>query len=197
MILPAYVEVMLAVGRVEDARIAAEELAGIAEDLDSPLLKAVSGQAQGAVLLAGGEAGSAHLVLGHAAAAFRELGAPYDAARTRLLIGLSCRATGDEVTAQLEIDAAKSVFRELGAAPDLLRAEELALIATSRPAGQLTARELEVLRHVAVGKSNRAVADDLFLSEKTVARHLSNIFTKLGVSSRSAATAYAHKHNLV
>jgi ATP/maltotriose-dependent transcriptional regulator MalT len=196
-ILPAYVEVMLAVGKVEDARTAAEELVGTAEALDAPLLNAVSGHVQGAVLLATGESGSAQTALGHAVAAFRELGAPYDAARTRLLIGLSCREAGDEITAQLEIEAAKSAFRELGAAPDLLRAEELALKATTRAAGLLTARELEVLRHVAVGKSNRAVADDLFLSEKTVARHLSNIFTKLGVSSRSAATAYAHTHNLV
>ncbi len=188
---------MLAADKVEDARAAAEELAAVAEALDSPLLSAVSGRAQGAVLLAAGEGRSAQAVLGHAVATFRDLDAPYDAARTRLLIGLSCRETGDEITAQLEIEAAKSVFRELGAAPDLIRAEELALKAPARAAGLLTARELEVLRHVAVGKPNRAVADDLFLSEKTIARHLSNIFLKLGVSSRSAATAYAHKHNLV
>ena len=110
------------------------------------------------MLLAAGEARRAQAVLGHAVATFRDLDAPYDAARARLLIGLSCRETGDEVTARLEIEAAKSLFRELGAAPDLLRAEELALKATTRAASLLTPRELEVLRHVAVGKSNRAVA---------------------------------------
>ncbi|MFG2982237.1 LuxR C-terminal-related transcriptional regulator [Streptomyces sp. NPDC048258] len=196
-LLPAYAEVMLAAEKVDEARAAAEELAAAAGAMDSSLLNAVSGQTRGAVLLASGDARAAQVVLGHAVATFRELDVPYDAARTRLLIGLSCRETGDEITAQLEIEAAESVFRELGAAPDLLRAEKLALKATTRTAGLLTPRELDVLRHVAVGKSNRAVADDLFLSEKTVARHLSNIFAKLGVSSRSAATAYAHRHDLV
>ncbi|MGW6979206.1 LuxR C-terminal-related transcriptional regulator [Streptomyces sp. NPDC054932] len=196
-ILPAYVEVMLAAEKVDEARAAAEELAASAEALDSPLLRALGGRARGAVLLAAGDARGAQAVLGHAVATFRDLDTPYDAARTRLLIGLSCRETGDEVTARLEIRAATSVFRELGAVPDLLRAEELAHRTTTRAAGLLTHRELQVLRHVAVGKSNRAVADELFLSEKTVARHLSNIFVKLGVSSRSAATAYAHRHGLV
>ncbi|MFG2888286.1 LuxR C-terminal-related transcriptional regulator [Streptomyces sp. NPDC048248] len=196
-ILPAYVEVMLAADHADEARTAAAELAAVAEALDFPLLRAFSGRAQGAVLLAAGEARSAQALLGRAVASFRDLDAPYEAARTRLLFGLSCRETGDEITARLEIEAATSVFRELGAAPDLMRVEGLAHKAPARAAGLLTARELEVLRHVAVGKSNRGVADDLFLSEKTVARHLSNIFLKLGVSSRSAATAYAHEHHLV
>jgi DNA-binding CsgD family transcriptional regulator len=196
-ILPAFVEVMLAAGAIELARTAAMELAAVAEKLQAPLLIAVSEHMTGAVLLAAGEARSAQAVLGHAVTTFRELDAPYDAARARLLIGLACRETGDEVTARLEIEAALSLFRELGAAPDLLRAEELALKATTRTASLLTSRELEVLRHVAVGKSNRAIADDLFLSEKTVARHISKIFVKLGVTSRSAATAYAHQHDLV
>ncbi|MFJ3727331.1 LuxR C-terminal-related transcriptional regulator [Streptomyces sp. NPDC090045] len=196
-ILPAYVEIMLAAGELEEARAAAEELAATAEAVDSPLLSAIGGQARGAVLLAAGEARGAQAVLGHAVATFRDLDAPYEAARTRLLIGLSCRESGDDITARLEIEAATAVFRELGAVPDLLRAEELVLKAANGAAGRLTAREREVLRHVAVGKSNRAVADDLFLSEKTVARHLSNIFAKLGVPSRSAATAYAHRHGLV
>ncbi|MEV0804678.1 LuxR C-terminal-related transcriptional regulator [Kribbella sp. NPDC050281] len=196
-ILPAFVEVMLAAGTIEVARTAAAELAAAAERLRAPLLTAISEHMTGAVLLAAGDARSAQAVLGHAVATFRELDAPYDAARARLLIGLACRETGDEVTARLEIEAAKSLFLELGAAPDLLRAEELELKATTRAASLLTVRELEVLRHVAVGKSNRAIADDLFLSEKTVARHLSKIFIKLGVTSRSAATAYAHQHNLV
>ncbi len=188
---------MLAAGELEEARTAAEELATTADAVDSALLSAVGGQARGAVLLASGEARGAQAVLGHAVATFRDLDAPYETARTRLLIGLSCRESGDDVTARLEIEAATAVFRELGALPDLLRAEELVLKSANRAAGLLTTREREVLRHVAVGKSNRAVADDLFLSEKTVARHISNIFAKLGVSSRSAATAYAHRHGLV
>jgi DNA-binding NarL/FixJ family response regulator len=97
----------------------------------------------------------------------------------------------------MEIEAAKAAFRQMGAAADLLRAEELSLAAPARAASLLTRRELEVLRHVAAGKSNRMIATDLVLSEKTVARHVSNILTKLGVSSRSAATSYAHKHGLL
>jgi DNA-binding NarL/FixJ family response regulator len=97
----------------------------------------------------------------------------------------------------MELDAARWVFRQLGAGPDLTRVEALAQKVAAAPAGRLTARELEVLRLVAAGKTNRAIATDLFLSEKTVARHVSNIFTKLGLSSRSAATAYAFEHDLV
>lgn len=196
-LLPAYVEIMLAAGRTEQARAAASELRAAAGALPGPLLSALAGHAEGAVLLAQGESGRAQAVLAPAAAAFRALGMPYEAARARLLIGLACREAGDEVTARLEIGAATDAFRELGAAPDVLRTEGLARRAAGHTAGLLTARELEVLRHVAAGESNRAVAKDLRLSEKTVARHLSNIFGKLGVTSRSAATAYAHTHRLV
>ena len=97
----------------------------------------------------------------------------------------------------MELDAARWVFEQLGAAPDLARAQALSRKARAKPPGGLTARELEVLRLVATGKTNRSIAADLFLSEKTVARHVSNIFTKLGLSSRAAATAYAYKHDLV
>ena len=121
---------------------------------------------------------------------------PYEAARSRVLIGLACRELGDEEGAEMELDAADWIFGRLGAAPDRARAQSLSGKA-AKPAGGLTARELEVLRHVAAGKTNRVIAADLFLSEKTVARHVSNIFTKLGVSSRAAATAYAYEHDLV
>ena len=128
---------------------------------------------------------------------WHELDAPYEAARARVLLGLACRELGDQDGAAMELDAARSAFEQLGAMPDVVRVETLARAAASRTAGTLTARELQVLRLVATGMANRAIAAELFLSEKTVARHLSNIFTKLDVSSRSAATAYAYEHGLV
>jgi DNA-binding NarL/FixJ family response regulator len=121
---------------------------------------------------------------------------PYEAARARVLVGLACRRLGDEDTAAMELDAARRVFQDLGAAPDLARVERLDRPAVPGAAGGLTAREVEVLRLVAAGKSNRAVAAELFLSEKTVERHVSNILTKLGVGSRTAAAAYAFEHGI-
>jgi DNA-binding NarL/FixJ family response regulator len=112
-------------------------------------------------------------------------------------MGQACRLLGDEDSAELEFDAARWVFEQLGAVPDLARVQALSRRAASPPAGALTGREVEVLRLVAAGKTNRAIAADLFLSDKTVARHVSNIFAKLGLSSRSAATAYAYEHGLV
>jgi DNA-binding NarL/FixJ family response regulator len=122
---------------------------------------------------------------------------PYEAARARVLIGLACRQLGDEETAEMELDAASWTFGQLGAVPDVVRAQSFSRRAAAKPAGGLTGRELEVLRLVATGKTNRSIAADLFLSEKTIARHVSNIFTKLGLSSRAAATAYAYEHDLV
>ncbi|MGH2824736.1 MAG: helix-turn-helix domain-containing protein, partial [Thermoleophilaceae bacterium] len=160
-------------------------------------LRALAAHAQGAVLLLEGDARAALGALRHGWAAWQELEVPYEAARVRVLIGLACRQLGDEETALMELDAARWVFEQLGAAPDLARAQALSRKARDKPPGGLTARELEVLRLVATGKTNRSIAADLFLSEKTVARHVSNIFTKLGLSSRAAATAYAYEHDLV
>ena len=165
--------------------------------VEAPLLQAVSAHTAGAVLLARGNARDALGILRQAWAAWQELEAPYDTARVRVLIGLACRVLGDEDSAQMEFDAARWVFRRLGAGPDLARVEVLSRKVGTIGAGGLTPREIEVLRLVAAGKTNRAIATDLFLSEKTVARHVSNIFTKLGLSSRSAATAYAFEHDLV
>ena len=131
-----------------------------------------------------------------AAMAWQEVGAPYDAARVRVLIGLAHRALGDEDTAAIELDAARHVFTRLGAAPELRRLDAL-VSSAGTVADRLTARELQVLGLVATGRTNRAIAEALGISEKTVARHLSNIFTKLGVSSRAAATAYAYQHDLL
>jgi DNA-binding CsgD family transcriptional regulator len=195
-VLPACVEIMLAAHDVPAARAAADALLEIAADLDAPFLRAAATHAHGAVLLSEGDAGVALRSLRMALTAWHELEVPYEAARARALVGLACRDVGDGDSAELEMDAARRVFRELGAAPDLARVEGYSLTAAPKAAGGLTAREVEVLRLVAAGKTNRAIADDLVISEKTVARHVSNIFTKLGLKSRSAATAYAYQHDL-
>ena len=156
----------------------------------------MSAYATGVVLLEEGDARGALDALRHAWTLWQEIEAPYEAARTRQQIGRCCRELGDEDAAQMELDAARRVFQQLGAAPDLARVEALSRKAGAGGAGRLTAREVQVLRLVAAGKTNRAIAADLVISEKTVARHISNIFTKLGLSSRAAATAYAYQHDL-
>jgi DNA-binding CsgD family transcriptional regulator len=195
-LLGASVEIALATNNVHAARTAADELALTAAEFGAPLLDALSDHANGAVLLAEGDAVAALEPLRQACTRLQELDAPYDVARVRVHIGLSYRAVGDIDAAEMELDAARAGFDRLGAAPDLARVDELTGTAAHETAGGLTPREVEVLRLVATGKTNRAIAADLFLSEKTVARHVSNIFTKLGVSSRSAATAYAYQHDL-
>jgi DNA-binding NarL/FixJ family response regulator len=127
---------------------------------------------------------------------WRDVPAPYEVARVRALIGAAYAAMGDAEGARMEIDAAAEAFEQLGARPDAERMAQLAHD-TPSPAGGLTGREVEVLRQIAAGKTNRAIATELSISEKTVARHISNIFTKLDLSSRSAATAYAYEHKLV
>jgi DNA-binding CsgD family transcriptional regulator len=195
-LLPALVEIMLAVGDVRVARDAAGELTEIAGRYETQALRAVADHARGAVLLAEGDARAAVVALRGAWQAWRELEAPYEAARVRVLVGLGCRALGDEETA-MELDAARGVFAQLGAAPDLARLATLDR-RDGAPGGHgLTARELQVLRLVAAGKTNHAIATNLVLAEKTVDRHVSNIYTKLGVSSRAAATAYAYQHRLL
>ncbi len=196
-LLAAYVDIMLAAEDIRAARAGADELSGLAVDLDAPLLRAASAQATGAVLLVEGDARSALDVLRQAWTVWRELDAPYEAARTRVLIGLACRQIDDVDTANMEIDAAREVFKQLGALPELAHVEGLLRPNRPKAAGGLSVRELQVLRLLATGKTNRAIAGELFISEKTVARHVSNIFTKLGLPSRAAATAYAYQHDLV
>jgi ATP/maltotriose-dependent transcriptional regulator MalT len=195
-LLGAYVEIALAGNNVQAARTAAAELGRIAADFEAALLDALADHAQGAVLLAEGDPAAALEPLRRSCTRLQELDAPYDVARVRVHLGLSYRALGDIDTAEMELDAARAAFERLGAAPDLARVEELTGPVAQETAGGLTPREVEVLRLVATGKTNRAIAAELFLSEKTIARHVSNIFTKLGVSSRSAATAYAYQHDL-
>jgi DNA-binding NarL/FixJ family response regulator len=127
---------------------------------------------------------------------WQELDAPYEVARVRVLLGLACRALGDEESASMEIAAAREVFERLAATPDLARLDELEGVSPVADHG-LSARELEVLRLVAAGKTNREIASALVVSEHTVARHVQNIFAKLGVSSRTAAAAFAYQHELV
>ena len=196
-LLPACVQIMLAVGDAEAAREACRELAEISGRYESDVLAAMLDQARGAVELAGGDARAALAPLRQASQAWQQLQAPYEAARVRVLLGLACRAVGDEDAFELELDAARETFDELGAAPDVAWVDSLAGGAEPADTHGLTPRELEVLRLVATGKSNREIAAALVISEHTVARHVQNIFTKLGVPSRTAAGAFAFEHDLV
>lgn len=196
-LLAAYVEIMLAVKDMDAARIAADELFEIAGDFNAPFLHAVAGHAQGAVLLAECDAQGALAVLRSACTVWQDLEAPYEGARARVLIAVACRDLGDDETAEMELDAARCVFHQLGAAPDLARAEELSRKAVSKVAGGLSGRELQVLALAARGKTNQEIATVLVITEHTVRRHFQNIFTKLGVPSRAAATAFAIRHDLI
>ena len=191
-VLPAFVDVMVASGDVGAARQAVDELIAIADQLGAPFLRARAMRARGSVMVAAGEHRDALESLRESLALWQDIDAPYEAAKTRALIGLACNALGDADAGQLEFEAARKIFTRLGAKPDLAA---LQAGPGARTAG-LSPREVEVLRLLAAGKSNRAIAGQLFISEKTVARHLSNIFTKLDVPSRSAAIAFAYEHGL-
>jgi len=201
-LLVAVVEIELAAGDVAAARRAVDELVASGTGEAAPMMRALLAQCEAALRLAEGDAAGA---LDGARAAWRiwqELDMPYEAARCRVLAARARRALSDEVTASMDLEAARGVFVDLGAVPDVLHVDELvqAVRAGTVEAGApmpLTAREVEVVRLVAEGKTNRAIAGELYLSEKTVDRHLSNVFAKLGISSRAAATAYAYEHTLI
>jgi DNA-binding CsgD family transcriptional regulator len=196
VLLPAEVEIALATGNPPAAREACDELEQISALYESELLQAIVAHARGSVELAEGDPAQALTALRDAWRRWQELGAPYLGARTRVALALACRALGDEDAATSELEAARATFAELGAPVDLARGGSLAGPADGPPHG-LSRRELEVLRLVAGGASNRAIASELVISEHTVARHLQNIFRKLGVSSRTAAGAFAFEHDLV
>jgi ATP/maltotriose-dependent transcriptional regulator MalT len=191
-LLPAQVEIALTMGELDEARAACRELRELALRYESAMLDAIVAHAEGAVGLADGNVSAALADLRRAQHIWLELDAPYEVARTRELIGRACAALGDDEASSLEIDAARELFERLGAAPDLAR-----IAPTAGPVHGLSERELEVLRLVAAGKSNREIASALVISEHTVARHLQNMYAKLGLSSRSAATAFAFEHELV
>jgi DNA-binding CsgD family transcriptional regulator len=194
-LLGAAVEILLAVGDLDAAREACAELERLAAEIGSELLRGVASHARAAVELAEGEPRRALVSLRRAVETWHQLGAPYEEARSRELVGRACAALGDDDSSALELAAARSAFEALGAAHDLGRLDRLG--GGVPTAHGLSARELEVLRLVAAGSTNKAIAEQLVLSARTVDRHVSNIFAKLQVSSRAAATAYAYEHDLV
>jgi DNA-binding CsgD family transcriptional regulator len=196
-VLPAAVEILLAAEDLAAARAASAELLEIALVFGAPLLAAASAHAAGAVLLADGDIEAASTSLRQACETWRELEMPYEEAQTCLLLAAICDKRGDQDSRRLELETARRLFKQLAAEPCLTRLAEQSERASQQRVGSLSARETQVLRLLAAGKANRAIAAELFISEKTVARHVSNIFDKLGVSSRSGATAWAFQHNLI
>ena len=196
-LLAPFIEIMLAVGDVAAARSATAELAALADRSGAALLLALAARAEGEVRLAEGDAREALTALREAAARWQELDSPYESARVRVGIGRACRVLGDADAAELEFDAARRAFAALGAMPDLGRLDRLAGEGAADRPGGLTGREIEILQLLATGRTNRAIAAGLTISERTVDRHVSNIYTKLDVSTRAAATAWAYEHDLV
>jgi DNA-binding CsgD family transcriptional regulator len=194
MRLPAYVEVLVAAGDLDAARAAADELRNVADDLGAPLLRARAEHAAGAVSLAHGDAQGSLEALREAEVRWTQLDNPFEAARTRVLVADACSQLGDDDTASVELDEARRVFEELGARLEL---EHLAGDRRAAAGHPLTAREVEVLRLVSTGITNKAIAVELVVSERTVDRHVSNILAKLGLSSRAAATAWAYEHHIL
>ncbi len=192
-LLAARVEIAIAAADKTAASAAADELDDIATAFGSCGLEAAAKLARGSVLLAGGRTGTAISVLQSACSAWRDLEAPYNCARARVLLAEAYNELGDDEAAERELDAAQKVFEELGANLD---AQAVSAIRRSALPKGLTKREAEVLALVAAGNTNRQIADELTLSQKTVARHLENIFAKLGVSSRTAAARFAFENGL-
>jgi DNA-binding NarL/FixJ family response regulator len=196
-LLPALVEALLAAGDRPAAAEAARELEQIADDHGTAALEATARQARAAVLIADGASSAALIAARAACRVWRHLGLPHEEAQARLLVAASSRMLGDEASATLELEAASEALARLGARPDLDRTRTM-LDRTGHPATSgLTRREAEVLRLLATGLTNRTIAQHLHVTPRTVDTHVSSILTKLGVSTRTAATAFAHRHGLV
>jgi len=195
--LPACVEIMLGAGKLDAAQAAGDELEELARRFESEVLGALAAHALGAIRLAQGDAQGAVEPLRRAFAVWQTVGAPYIAAQIRVLVGRACRALGDEDGARLELAAARQAFARLGAAPAIAAIDALEQGRAPAREHGLTERELEVLRLLATGKSNKEIGRALFVSERTIDRHVSNLFDKLDVHSRAAATAFAYEHGLV
>jgi ATP/maltotriose-dependent transcriptional regulator MalT len=193
-LLPAAVHVLVEAGDVAEARQLALELATVAQRFGCPSSLAMAAMASGEGALAAGDASSAVVELRRAIQIWSALDMPYEAACARVLLARALLALTDAESAARELATARRTFDGLGAVPALVEVDRL-LPRTTNPAG-LTDREVEVLRLAAAGRSNAQIAAELVLSEKTVARHLSNIFTKIDVSSRTAAAAFAFEHGL-
>jgi DNA-binding CsgD family transcriptional regulator len=198
--LPSHVEIMLAASDLREARRASDELSTLAEGFEMEILSAMAQHAAGAVRLAEGDASGAIDPLRHAQNVWQRVGAPYLSARIRVLVARAFNALGDVDGAARELDAAQKTFVHLEAAPDVAAVKAMAARAETgarRDAHGLSPREVEVLLLLASGKTNKAIAEVLFLSEKTVDRHVSNIFVKLDVPSRAAATAWTYQHHFL
>jgi ATP/maltotriose-dependent transcriptional regulator MalT len=194
--LAAAVEILLAANDVSGAHEAADDLSRIAAELPAPFLKAAAAHATGAVRIAEGDFRGGIESLRDALSFWQALDAPFEVARARVLMAIAHRELGDRDTASMELDASREAFEALGAATELARIAGLSVDAPLKRDDAVTDRELQVLRLIARGKTNRAIAESLGISEKTVARHVSNIFLKLDLSSRAAATAYVYEHDL-
>ncbi|HJR50620.1 MAG TPA: LuxR C-terminal-related transcriptional regulator, partial [Gemmatimonadales bacterium] len=196
-LLDADIEVSLAVGDLTAARASAAELAAIAERLEAGHLRAAAAKADGCLLLAEGRAGECLAPLRRAWAVWRQPGAPHEAARVRVLLGQAYQELGDGQTAAMEFDAAHWVFEQLQASPDIAQVESLTALPEKQHPGGLTSREVEVLGLIAAGSTNKEIAATLVISEHTVARHVQNMFGKLGCPSRAALAAFAVEQGLV
>ena len=198
VLLDAQVEIALAVGDIKRARAACEGFDAVTECVDADnVIYGIASLARARVALAAGDGDAAAHLARRAWIRFRELRVPHEAALARAVLGRAIAASGDVDGARLELEAAHRSLQELGAMLDAERvADTLQAGEDLRPRG-LTAREIEVLQLVAAGKSNREIAREMFLSEHTVSRHLQNIFAKIDVSSRAAATAFAYRYSLV
>jgi DNA-binding CsgD family transcriptional regulator len=196
-LVAAYVEILLELGDTAAAQTAVTELCELAAALGAMPVRAIADRAAGSVFIAQGDARAALPRLRNSWTAWQQLESPYEAARVRVLIGMACQSMGDNQSAAMEFDAARWVFERLGAMHDVQRLSSGAGGETPEPNSGLTHREIEVLRLIAAGETNRSIAVTLVISEHTVARHVQNMLQKVGVSSRASLAAYAIEAGLV